>query len=330
MPVSLFYHYYDEPNPQTLADWVRTHCERRSLRGRIRIATQGINATVSGSSEENLREFETTLESRINTTADPIDYKRSPGDATAFPSLSIRIVTELVTLGASNQVSWKQAAPALTPEKFLSEIQSSEDSADSNNSESSNSVVLFDARNMYETNIGHFKSAIVPNTRAFADLPKYFQENKDLFRNKRVLMYCTGGIRCETASALLASFDVAESIGQLSGGIHRFLERYPDGAQKFVGKNLVFDSREAIAPDNHVVVGKCIVCSLPWDNYSQRNMRCASCRCRVLICSDRCEELFTQCQECSEKPTMLKKKKNRRKRKVRPLDNNVNENLVRA
>lgn len=167
-------------------------------------------------------------------------------------------------------------------------------------------IVLLDARNSYETAIGRFDGAIVPNTRQFAQFGSFIRENRDLFKGKRVLMYCTGGVRCERGSALVSLETEAESIAQLKGGIDAFLKQFPDGGDIFKGRNLVFDKRITQnfrgelsqsesnrkdrsnekctdAPAGGVVLGKCLSCGQPWDDYSAE-WRCTHCRCRVLLC----------------------------------------------
>ncbi len=303
MPVSLFYCYYDVDDVDGLATWVRTECARLGLRGRVRVATEGINATLGGS-ETALSSFETSLESRADCT---IDFKRSPGDADVFPALTVRVCSQLVTLGVS--APWRYAAPSLSPRDFLTHLRSGE-------------PLLIDARNVYESAIGHFRNAILPRTRAFSEFPAFLRSTLPLFSGRQVLMYCTGGIRCETASSLLKSYNVASDVYQLQGGIHRFLEQYPDGAGEFVGKNLVFDGRGAITPTG-TTVGRCFMCDKLWDDYN-REARCGKCRARVLICDDVCEKRFREtinlCVTCAtEKPQAKKKKKTRRKRIIKWL-----------
>lgn len=126
------------------------------------------------------------------------------------------------------------------------------------------------------------------------DFPGYIKENAPVFRDKRVLMYCTGGIRCERASAFLKSANICASIAQLKGGIEGFTREFPDGGGgAFVGKNLVFDGRMAVATDNPCVVGRCAVCNDAWDDY-RLNWRCSYCRARVLLCpKSECASAFT-------------------------------------
>ncbi|GIL76485.1 hypothetical protein Vretifemale_6158 [Volvox reticuliferus] len=167
------------------------------------------------------------------------------------------------------------------------------------------SVVLLDARNIYETRIGHFDAGpavttLDPRTRCFSDLPAWLDAHEELLRNRTVLMYCTGGVRCERASAYLREKGPEFSrVFQLSGGIQRYLERFPDGGY-FRGKNFLYDDRIAVGPEiseqvsprpwcssssspSPGVVGRCLMCRCSWDDYGAR-LRCSRCRLLVLIC----------------------------------------------
>lgn len=322
MPVTLFYHYYDEADPVELASWVRTNAEDARLTGRVRVATEGVNATLGGD-EHNLSEFEQALARRINAK---IDYKRSPGDRHAFPALQVRVVDELVTLGVPRAIApWRSAAPSLTPDEFLA--QATRGSAVGSAGGDGKQVILLDARNSYETAIGHMKGAILPRTRAFVELPTYLANNAHEFEGHRVLLYCTGGVRCETLSALLSRVANPGSVAQLRGGIHRFLERFPDGAGLFLGKNLVFDGRGAVPAIGAPVVGKCVRCEKPWDDYEMQ-ARCAKCRARMLVCSAKCcslikndKEHLGKCDLCLVSSPPRKRTKVRAKRRAKWLQN---------
>ena len=121
-----------------------------------------------------------------------------------------------------------------------------------------------------------------------ADFARFAAAHAAEWRNRRVLMYCTGGVRCERASACLRAQGVP-NVAQLSGGIHAYLEAFPDGGL-FVGKNFVYDPRRAVPAqvprrDRECdVVGRCLVCAAPWDDYAAES-RCRHCRVLVLVCA---------------------------------------------
>ena len=107
-------------------------------------------------------------------------------------------------------------------------------------------AVILNVRNRYEQAIGMFNGAFLPPIRPFSDFPKFVRENKHLFQDRRALMYCTGGICCERASALVKEMGVTSSVAKLRGGVYRFLSTYPDGVRAWGGKNLLFDARMAV------------------------------------------------------------------------------------
>ncbi|CAI5516955.1 unnamed protein product, partial [Closterium sp. Naga37s-1] len=151
-------------------------------------------------------------------------------------------------------------------------------------------MVVLDTRNVYETRIGRFVppkgvTFIDPCIRQFSDLPAWVDRHEDELKDKTVLMYCTGGVRCESATAYLRSKGPGfQDVVQLSGGIVRYLEAFPDGGF-FQGKNFVFDHRLAVPPaaPQQATIGVCCLCVRPFDDYSGRN-RCAACRMLLLVC----------------------------------------------
>ncbi|GBG67866.1 hypothetical protein CBR_g985 [Chara braunii] len=155
----------------------------------------------------------------------------------------------------------------------------------------SKETVVLDVRNIYETRIGRFVPPpgvqfVDPQIRQFSDLPTWLDANEESLRGRRVMMYCTGGVRCERASAYLRSKGKDfQDVVQLRGGIHRYLESFPDG-KFFSGKNFVFDHRVSV-PSAHptTVIGRCLECHSPYDDYSAR-CRCTTCRLLILICPD--------------------------------------------
>lgn len=155
---------------------------------------------------------------------------------------------------------------------------------------------------MYETRIGKFEPPDVetldPATRQYSDLPAWIDSNAEKLRDNCILMYCTGGIRCEMASAYIRSKGAGfENVFQLFGGIQRYLEQFPDGGF-FKGKNFVYDPRISVGSSSGYVMGKCLLCGISFDDYSSR-CRCTFCRMLVLVCHD-CQKENTQyvCELC--------------------------------
>ena len=149
---------------------------------------------------------------------------------------------------------------------------------------------------------------LAPQIRCFSDLPAWLDAHEEELRNKRVLMYCTGGVRCELASSFLsAKGEGFQEVYQLHGGILRYQEAYPDGGL-FVGRNFVYDDRLAVGPAMRCcgVVGSCTSCRSPCDDYGAR-CRCSRCRALILVC-ERCQEQNAKlshlvCTLCRERVT---------------------------
>src|SRR3990167_2540984 len=157
-------------------------------------------------------------------------------------------------------------------------------------------LVIFDARNKFEADVGRFTDAIIPNIRYFRELPQYIDENLEQFKDKQVLMYCTGGIRCERATTYLKSKGIAKEVYQIEGGIHRYVEKFPDGF--FRGKNYVFDNRVTVRI-NDDILGKCYICDKSNDDF----FNCLNALCNLhYICCTECKVHYegTCSRECQK------------------------------
>ncbi|KNC83266.1 hypothetical protein SARC_04482 [Sphaeroforma arctica JP610] len=176
-------------------------------------------------------------------------------------------------------------------------------------------IVLVDCRNYYESAIGHFETSVRPNIRKFKYWPEYVDKNEDLFRNKTVALYCTGGIRCELGSAYLMKKGIAKEVVQLDGGIHRYMEKYPTG--HFKGKLFVFDNRQTVISTaggddiEHQDTANRTNVSAASDTGSDRNedaaggnilSRCSRCQClhdEYTVCENEgCSLLILVCEKC--------------------------------
>lgn len=245
-------------------------CASLGLTGRVRLALEGINGTLGGSSS-SVQSYIETMQQQPQFA--DVDWKTSQSDVEPFPELQVRVVAEIVALELPNDAyDLARRGRHLTPEQFRSEQLNAEPE----------SIALIDVRNTYEFQVGHFAGALNPKTRRFGQFPQWVRDELPMLQQKdKVLMYCTGGIRCEKASAYLKHLGLA-NVYQLEGGIHRYLERFPDGGGLFQGKNFVFDQRVTMASDDKSVTGQCERCQVPHDTLS--GTRCAYCRMHVLLC----------------------------------------------
>ncbi len=188
--ILLFYKYVAVKNPQEIADWQRSLCTALGVKGRIILATEGINATVGGSLE-SIESYKKALEA--HPLFGSIDFKESDGDERYFPRLRVMIKKEIVRLGIDPaELSASEAAPYVSPQQAHDIMSNPPEN-----------LLILDTRNDYEIAVGTFNNAVNPNTRYFKEFPEYIDNNLGLFKDKQVLMVCTGGVRCERASAYL-------------------------------------------------------------------------------------------------------------------------------
>lgn len=281
--IILFYKYVDLEDPHGIQTWLRKLCTDLNFKGRIILATEGINGTLVGL-EQRLERFKAILDQ--HPLFGGIDWKESIGDNTSFPRMRIVIKNEITHLGLDTKaVSARDGGTHLKPDQVHALLQNRPQD-----------LVVFDARNNFEWAIGAFQDSIKPDIDYFRQLPEYIDKNLEQFKDKNVIMCCTGGIRCERASAYLKSKGVAKHVYQVEGGIHRYAERYPDGF--FRGKNYVFDGRVAVKV-NDDIVSQCSLCPTACDQYT--NCLNASCN-KHFICCTQCLQTYgnacsTACQE---------------------------------
>lgn len=275
--ILLFYKYVHIDNPVGFMRWQKKLCGDLGLTGRIIIAEQGINGTLEGTAEH------TQVYKNImlgHPLFGDVDFKESTGTEASFPRMRIVVRDEIVNTGlAQNQGLLENTGTHLTPSQAHELISSNPEN-----------LVIFDTRNQCESAIGAFKNALKADIDTFRDLPDYINDNLERFKDKQVLMYCTGGVRCERASAYLTECGVAEKVYQIEGGIHRYVESYPDGY--FRGKNYVFDGRIAVKVTDEIL-GQCALCQKSCDDYN--NCLNAKCNKHFICCSNCLEEFDMSC-----------------------------------
>lgn len=267
--IILFYKYVDIEYPEQIRKWQRELTTKLNLKGRIILGTEGINATLGGSEESLERYMQAMNEHPLFGS---IDFKSSPGSAADFPRMRISVKNEIVHLGLdTKKYTVKDTGKHLTPAQAHELMAAKPDD-----------LVIIDTRNDYEIAIGTVPGSINPHNKNFREFPEWVDQNLDLMKDKQVLMYCTGGIRCERASAYVNLKHVAKAVYQIEGGIHRYTEQFPDGF--FRGKNYVFDNRTAVKI-NDDILSTCSLCDKPCDDYTN-------------CINARCNELFLACQDC--------------------------------
>jgi UPF0176 protein len=237
-PVILFYKYVALADPAGFAASQRERCSTLGLKGRILIAAEGINGTLAGP-RAAIDQYVSNL--RTDERFADIEIKVSAGDETTFPKLVVKVRPEIVTLGARIPLTADQHNH-LCPADWKRMIEEDPD------------VVLVDVRNRYESAAGKFENAIACDIEHFRELPNYVERLESL-KDRKVLMYCTGGIRCEKASALFRSKGF-ENVFQLHGGIVTYQEQF--GNEHWLGECFVFDQRMSVRVEEGLVpIGKC-------------------------------------------------------------------------
>ncbi|XP_054648651.1 thiosulfate sulfurtransferase/rhodanese-like domain-containing protein 2 isoform X2 [Dunckerocampus dactyliophorus] len=244
--VLLYYRYCQVEEPHVICAWQRTLCEFLHLTGKVRVATEGINGTVGGT-QVATDLYMQAMCSHPLFSMDKEEFKTSDGGPQCFTGLKVGVFKEIVPMGLDPDIiSYQLAGVHLEPEEFHKEVEALLAGGDS-----CNDTILLDCRNFYESKIGQFTRCLAPDIRKFSYFPDYVDQNLELFRDKKVLMYCTGGIRCERGSAYLRSKQVCKEVYQLKGGIHKYLEQFPDGFYR--GKLFVFDERYTISSNHDVI-----------------------------------------------------------------------------
>jgi len=270
--VLLYYHYTKIEDPAAFSTTHLAMCKEIGLKGRILVANEGINGTVSGTIEQ-------TEQYMANMQADSlfegIVFKIDSAEGHAFKKMHVRPRRELVNLGLEEDVNPHELTGRyLSPEQFLAEMQDE------------NTVVL-DVRNTYEYDVGHFRGAIRPDVQNFRDTPEWVRANRELFEGKNVLTYCTGGIRCEKFSGWMKREGFGD-VGQLHGGVATYGKDSVAKGQLWDGQMYVFDERLTVPVNQveHVIIGR--------DHYDgepcERYINCANPECnRQIIASEKNE-----------------------------------------
>lgn len=284
--ILLYYKYVDIPNPKEFTNEHLKLCKRLGLKGRILIADEGINGTVGGT-EEITNEYMRIMHE--HPLFQGMEFKISNGDHNSFQKMFVRYRSELVTLNFPERIDPnKNGGTYLEPAELKAMYDRNED------------FVILDMRNEYEAKIGRFKNAVVMNMRVFKELPQLIKGLESL-KNKKVVTYCTGGIRCEKASALL-KHEGFQDVYQLHGGVAKYGEEFPD--DYWEGKLYVFDERIAVpinSPGKEKVIAQCYHCGKPEDSY----INCTNAECNEqFICCKNCREIWNDgcTEECKANP----------------------------
>ncbi|MCZ9294128.1 rhodanese-related sulfurtransferase [Corynebacterium meitnerae] len=287
--ILLYYQFRPIADPEAVRLWQRDLCEGLGLHGRIIISPDGINGTVGGDMDACKTYVRKTKEYFRG-----IEFKWSEGGKADFPKLSVKVRDEIVTFGVPEELRVDGSGVVgggrhLKPEEVNELVEKRDD------------VVFFDGRNAYEAEIGKFKNAVVPDVNTTHDFIAELESGKyDWMKDKPVVSYCTGGIRCEILSSLMINRGF-EEVYQIDGGIVRYGEKFGNQGL-WEGSLYVFDKRmhTEFGPEDDpdfVQLGHCVHCG----EATNQHYNCANepdCRRQYLSCPD-CREKQPYCSACS-------------------------------
>jgi UPF0176 protein len=282
--ILLYYKFAPIADPETMRLWQRALCERLNLKGRILISQHGLNGTVGGDIED-LKTY--VKETKQHPVFKDIVFKWSEGGREDFPKLSVKVRAEIVTFGVPEEIEVNEqgivgGGKHLKPQDVHKLV-----------AERGKDVVFFDGRNAYEAAVGKFKDAVVPDIRHTRDFVRELEDPKyNDIKDKPVVTYCTGGIRCEVLSMLMKKRGFKE-VYQIDGGIAKYGEEFGDNGL-WEGSLYVFDGRMGTKFSEQAAdVGMCIHCGEKTSNYE--NCAIKSCNNLVLMC----KICHTENQECT-------------------------------
>lgn len=292
--ILLYYIFTPLTDPESVKLWQKNLCEKLNLKGRILISQHGLNGTVGGEMEDLKRYVK---ETKQYEPFRKIVFKWSDGSRDDFPRLSVKVRKEIVAFDAADELKVDENGVVnggvhLKPEQVNKLVE-----------ECGDEVVFFDGRNAYEAEIGKFKNAVVPNVETSRDFIKELESGKyEELKDKPIVTYCTGGIRCEILSSLMKNRGFKE-VYQIDGGIVKYGETFKDDGL-WEGSLYVFDDRMNVKfSDKAQDIGRCIHCGKATSNYE--NCTIKTCNKLVLVC-DPAEHQGSFCKAHAKQASVVK------------------------
>lgn len=243
------------------------------VKGTLLLAPEGINGTIAGA-----RDGVNAVLDHIKSLpgCEDLEWKESTASAMPFPRMKVRLKREIVTMGQPDVDPRASVGTYVSPDAWNDLITADD-------------VAVIDTRNDYEVEIGTFKGAIDPNTRAFGEFPEWWRANKDQFHGKKIAMFCTGGIRCEKASNFLMGEGV-EEVFHLKGGILKYLEDVPQSDSRWQGECFVFDGRVSVGHGlDEGTYDLCHACRRPIDESDKKDASY-----EAGVCCPNCKDEYTE------------------------------------
>jgi len=245
--VAALYHFAPLPDYKALREPLQAMCDMLGLTGTILLAHEGINGTIAGS-DAAIADILAFL--RADPRLTELEHKESRAETNPFYRMKVRLKKEIVTMGVDG----------INPNDIVGTYV---DPSDWNALISDPDVILIDTRNDYEVEIGTFKGAVNPDTQTFREFPQWVEDNRENLNKPKVAMFCTGGIRCEKASAFMKQ-NGFDDVYHLKGGILKYLETQPEESSLWDGDCFVFDQRVAVG--HHLAESdydQCFACRYP-------------------------------------------------------------------
>lgn len=273
--VLLYYHYVNIENPVDFTEKHLAYCKSIGVLGRILVSDEGINGTLSGTKDQTKKYME---DMQNDPLFKGIVFKIDEADQHAFKKMHVRHKKELVHLGLANDIN-----PLELTGTYLNPVEFREAMLDDN-------TVVIDARNYYEYDLGHFRGSIRPEIKTFRELPKWIDENREMLEGKKILTYCTGGVRCEKFSGWLKR-EGFEDVNQLHGGIATYGKDEETKGEYWDGQMYVFDGRISVPINRveHRIVGRDYYTDEPCERY----VNCGNPECnKQIICSEESENKY--------------------------------------
>ncbi|MCY1615083.1 rhodanese-related sulfurtransferase [Staphylococcus pettenkoferi] len=282
--VLLYYKYVTIDDPETFAQEHLDFCKSLGLKGRILVSTEGLNGTLSGPVEATEKYKEHV---RSDERFKDIVFKEDKAEEHAFKKMHVRPRKEIVAFDLDEDVNPKElTGKYYSPSEFKEALLSDD-------------TIILDARNDYEYDLGHFRGAVRPDITRFRDLPDWIRNHKDELSGKKIVTYCTGGIRCEKFSGWLKR-EGFEDVGQLEGGIATYGKDPETQGEYWDGKMYVFDERISVDVNhvNKTVVSKEWFDGTPCERYI--NCSNPECNKQILVSEENEERYLGACSyECA-------------------------------
>lgn len=233
MKVASFYRFLDLGDVETFREELQGICEQQEVLGTVLVAAEGFNGTIAGT-EVAIFDVFGWIQQRLSLD-EPVEARWTDSDEAPFRRMRVRAKKEIVTLGRPDILPHEGTGEYVPPEKWNALIE------DSN-------VLVIDTRNHYEVEVGTFPRAIDPETDSFREFPEFAKKLAETSKDRPLAMFCTGGIRCEKATALMLELGF-EDVYHLQGGILNYLTEMPPDENRWDGECFVFDTRVAVDRD---------------------------------------------------------------------------------